>query len=59
VRLQKQRDVALTFRNADRPFIIENVNNIEELRKKWTFSYLSQQMDSERKVERSKSNHFM
>lgn len=53
--------MAETYRNAELPFKIYNVPNIEVVRSKWNDAYL---VDSIRphvqyKVEQSDNNHFM
>lgn len=55
-----ERSMAELYRNKEIPFKLYDVPNIEEVRNKWTNSYLSKEMIKVNPhVEKSKSNHFM
>lgn len=57
-----ERSLAEEYRNAELPFKIFDVPNIEEVRRKWTDPYLLEQMQKrtvQYKVEKSSNNHFM
>uniref|UniRef100_A0A7S3NET5 JmjC domain-containing protein n=1 Tax=Aureoumbra lagunensis TaxID=44058 RepID=A0A7S3NET5_9STRA len=59
----KERALAEEYRNAEVPFKLYDIPNIEQVRKKWNDAYLVDVMDHRRgtqfKIERSKNNHFM
>lgn len=56
-----ERQLAEKFRNAELPFKLYGVPNIDEVKEKWTNEYLAKQMASDNsvKAEISKNNHFM
>jgi oxalate decarboxylase/phosphoglucose isomerase-like protein (cupin superfamily) len=56
-----ERKMAELYRDAEVPFKLYGIPDIDEVRSKWTVSYLASAMNSEqiRHVEKSKSNHFM
>jgi hypothetical protein len=54
-----QRSYAEQFRNAEMPFKLYDIPNVEEVRQKWTATYLKSVMRSSLRVEKSRSNHFM
>lgn len=53
--------MAEAYRNAELPFKIYDIPNVEEVRRKWTDSYLVDAMNAriQYKVEQSTNNHFM
>ncbi|KAJ8607272.1 hypothetical protein CTAYLR_009523 [Chrysophaeum taylorii] len=57
----EERAMAETYRDAEVPFKVYGVPNVEEVRKKWTDSYLADAMRGhiQYKVEKSENNHFM
>jgi hypothetical protein len=56
----KERAMAEEYRNAELPFKVYNVPEVDAVTAKWTDDYLEGNMDSFRfHVERSESNHFM
>jgi oxalate decarboxylase/phosphoglucose isomerase-like protein (cupin superfamily) len=56
----QERKMAEVYRNAEVPFKLYNVPEIDQVSQKWSSSYLSSVMSTERiHVEKSKSNHFM
>jgi len=57
-----QRAMAEKYRNAEVPFKVFGVPDIEAVTEKWTDAYLEEHMNSKRmnyKVEESTDNHFM
>jgi hypothetical protein len=56
-----ERAMAEIYRDAEVPFKLYDIPDIDQVRHKWTSSYLSSAINSEhiRHVEKSKSNHFM
>ena len=56
---EEQRNLALKFRNAELPFVLNYVPEVKSAAKLWTDSYLMQQINTPRKVEMSTTNHFM
>jgi hypothetical protein len=54
-----ERSYAEKFRNAEVPFKVYNVPDVEEVRRKWSTSYLKKVMKPSLRVEKSKDNHFM
>lgn len=56
----QERKMAEIYRNAEVPFKLYDVPEIDRVSRKWSNSYLSLMMSNERiHVEKSKSNHFM
>ena len=57
----EERRIAEQFRNAEIPFKLYGVPNINEVKAKWTNEYLTEQMskDTSVRAEISKNNHFM
>lgn len=57
-----ERALAETYRDAELPFKVFDVPNVEEVRQKWTDPYLIEMMEAgtvQYKVEQSSNNHFM
>jgi len=58
----EQRAMAERYRDAEVPFKVYNVPDVDAVTKKWTDEYLTEQMETVNmhyKVEKSKDNHFM
>ena len=55
----KQRAMAAKFRNAELPFKVFNVPDINKVSELWSLDYLKKKMKSKLRVERSEDNHFM
>lgn len=55
-----ERQLAVLFRDAEVPFKIYNVPEVDKISMKWTDSYLSKQFSkSDFRIEKSSTNHFM
>ena len=56
-----EREIATKFREAELPFKVYGVPNINEVVEKWTNEYLSDRLKRDGSIltERSKNNHFM
>lgn len=56
----EERKMAMIYRDAEVPFKLYGIPDIDEVRRKWTDSYLASMMRSEKAhVEKSTTNHFM
>ena len=53
-----QRAVALQYRTAQLPFVVEHIDNADDAVQRWTFEYLQERMQTKRKVVKSASNFF-
>lgn len=54
-----ERSYAEKFRDAEVPFKVYNVPNVDEVRRKWSEPYLKNVMKKSLRIETSKDNHFM
>ena len=55
----EQRSMAEKYRNAELPFKIYNVPDIDKVSELWSLDYLRKKMKSHLRVERSEDNHFL
>lgn len=55
----RERSYAEAFRNAEIPFKVYDVPDIDSVRIKWTNAYLEKNMRPNLRIEKSKDNHFM
>ena len=55
----EQRAMAEKYRNAELPFKVYNVPDIDQVSELWSLSYLKKKMKTKLRVERSEDNHFM